>query len=97
MTSNIVINEKWNTLFDNDNEDRYYLCTGGRGSSKSFSVTLFLVLLTYEKGHKILFTRYTMTAAKTSIIPQFREVIELMDRENEFEVNNDVITNVFTG
>ena len=95
--NNISINHKWNPLFDSDNRDRYFICTGGRGSSKSFSVTTFLLSLTYEQGHKILFTRYTLTSAKTSIIPQFIECMELLERSEEFDVTNDVITNKQTG
>ena len=33
------------------------------GSGKSFGVTVFLLNLTYEKGHKVLFTRYTLISA----------------------------------
>ena len=94
----INLSPKWETLFKNESKHRYYLCTGGRGSSKSFSVTLFLLLLTFEDGHKILFTRYTMTAAKTSIIPQFIEVMELLGYADEtFDITNDTITNKQTG
>ena len=92
----ITISPKWKVLFKS--LSRYFVCTGGRGSSKSFSVTLFLVCLTFEEGHKILFTRYTMTSAKTSIIPQFLEVMELMGYGSEtFEITNDTITNKQTG
>ena len=39
-----------------------------------------------------------MTSAKTSIVPQFIEVMDLLGYGNEtFEVNNDVITNKQTG
>ena len=55
--SNITLNEKYVPLFNGDT--RYYVITGGRGSGKSFGVTLFLNNLTYEKDHKVLFTRYT--------------------------------------
>jgi len=95
--SDITLSHKWNDLFDTENKDRYCICTGGRGSSKSFSVTVYLISLTYEVGHKILFTRYTLTSAKTSIIPQFIECLELLDREDDFEITNDVITNKQTG
>ena len=36
---------------------RYFFLTGGRGSTKTFSVHDYIVKLTYEKGHGILFTR----------------------------------------
>ena len=97
MTQNkIKISPKWKALFKSIN--RYFVCTGGRGSSKSFTVTLYLLVLTFEVGHKILFTRYTMSSAKTSIIPQFLEVMELLGYGSEtFEITNDTITNKQTG
>lgn len=73
------------------------LITGGRGSIKSFSVALFILRLTYEKGHKILFTRYTMTSAEISIIPEFKDKIEKEHLESDFIVTNIEITNVRTG
>jgi len=71
--------------------------TGGRGSGKSFAVNTFLVLLTYERGTKTLFTRYTMTSASMSIIPEFREKLELMGVEDQFEITKTEITNKITG
>ena len=98
MSKTVVISEKYGPLFDIENSDRYFICTGGRGSGKSFSITIFLVNLTFTKGHKILFTRYTLTSAKTSIIPQFIECLEALGYGSEtFEITNDTITNKITG
>ena len=96
MTKEIHLSHKYAPLFTA--KTRYFKVTGGRGSGKSFGVTLFLVNLTFEVGHKILFTRYTMTSAKTSIIPQFMEVIEMLGYGGEtFDITNDTITNRRTG
>ena len=76
---------------------RYFVITGGRGSGKSFAVNMLLCLLSLERGHKILFTRYTMTAAKISIIPEFLEKIELLDMQEYFEVTSDSIRNRLSG
>ena len=54
-------------------DTRYFVVTGGRGSGKSYSVNSLLVAFTYERGHTILFTRYTMASAHISIIPEFIE------------------------
>ena len=67
----LTLNKKYIPLFASDS--RYYVVTGGRGSGKSFGITVFLELLTYEVGHVILFTRYTLTSAHVSIIPEFIE------------------------
>ena len=76
---------------------RYFVITGGRGSAKSFSVTSMLTALTFEPGHRILFTRYTMMSAHLSIIPEFLEKIELFEKENYFRVNQTDIVNTITG
>ena len=88
----ITLNNKYKPLFANDT--RYYIITGGRGSSKSFGVGTFVNLLSFEVGHKILFTRQTMTSAHLSIIPEFQEKIDLMNLNTQFEVNKSEIKNL---
>ena len=90
----INVDEKYIPLFQGDT--RYYIVTGGRGSGKSFAVNLFLNYLTYEDGHKVLFTRYTMTSAHTSIIPEFVDKIDLMGASDDFRVTRDEIINMHT-
>jgi len=92
----ILINPKYKPLWLSN--DRYNIVTGGRGSGKSFAVTLYLLTLTFEENQIILFTRYTLVSAKISIIPQFIEVLELMGySSNEFIITKDEITNKKTG
>ena len=79
------------------NDTRYFVVTGGRGSGKSYSVNSLLVALTYEKGHAILFTRYTMASAHISIIPEFVEKLEELDVLEDFHITKDEITNLQTG
>lgn len=87
----ITLNNKYKPLFENDT--RYFIVTGGRGSSKSFGVGTFTNLLSFEQGHKILFTRQTMTSAHLSIIPEFQEKIDLMQLNELFEVTKSEIRN----
>jgi PBSX family phage terminase large subunit len=75
---------------------RYYLITGGRGSGKSYAVATYLLWLTYQEGHVILFTRWTLTSAHISIIPEFIDKIVLFGWENEFEINQTEIINRIT-
>jgi len=91
----IKVHKKFKPLFKKDT--RYCLLTGGRGSSKSFSVALYLCSLTFEPNQKVLFTRYTLTSAKISIIPEFIEKIELLNVGHHFKVTNDSIVNLTTG
>lgn len=91
----IKLNDKYQSLFTSDK--RYSLLTGGRGSSKSFTVSTFLLLLMYETGHRILFTRWTMVSADISIIPEFLEKIELLGVSHQFEVTKTEIRHKVTG
>ena len=90
----IELNSKYIPLFDS--ESRYYVITGGRGSGKSFALNSFLLLLTYEVGHVILFTRYTLVSAHISIIPEFVEKIEMAGLESDFYITKDEIINTRT-
>lgn len=83
-------NPQWDLL---GNDTRFFILTGGRGSGKSFEVGRFASLLSFEQGHKILFTRQTMTSAHLSIIPEFQEKIELLELEGHFTVNRNEILN----
>ena len=91
-----MLNPKFN-IFPNDT--RYYLLTGGRGSGKSFAVALNTLILSLDNKcqHKILFTRYTLKSASISIIPEFKEKIELMGWESFFHITSNEITNLLTG
>jgi phage terminase large subunit len=78
------INPVYNAL---GNDSRYFIVTGGRGSGKSFAVNTFLAALTMERGQKILFTRFTMVSAATSIIPEFMEKIDLLGLQEHFHIS----------
>lgn len=90
----IVSNPIYKDLYTT--KKRYILVTGGRGSGKSHEVSTFLSLLTYELKQRILFTRYTMASAYLSIIPEFKQKIELLEVQNSFKVNDSDITNIHT-
>ncbi len=93
----IRIIDKYKPLFIEQPKGRYYLITGGRGSGKSWTLSLFLLNLTYEDGHVILFTRWTLTSAFISIIPEFIDKIELMNKAEDFEITQSEIINKATG
>lgn len=87
----IVLNSKYKPLITSTT--RYFIITGGRGSAKSFGVGTFASVLSFEVGHKILFTRQTMTSAHLSIIPEFEEKINLMGFAEWFDVNKTEVRN----
>jgi PBSX family phage terminase large subunit len=87
----IKINSKLKPLFQE--KTRYYIITGERGASKSFPVNIFLTLKLLQANQVVLFTRFTLISAKDSIIPEFKEKIELLNLEGKFEVNQHDIIN----
>ena len=87
----IDLNPKYKSLFQSNT--RYFIITGGRGSSKSFSVGTFLSLLSFEQNEKILFTRKTMISAHISVIPEFKDKIDRLEKEEYFEITKTDITN----
>lgn len=90
----IKINNKYSLL---GSDSRYFVITGGRGSGKSYSLNSFLLLLTYESNHVILFTRYTLVSASISIIPEFIDKIESANLSDDFYITKDEIVNIKTG
>lgn len=84
----------WNNLA---NDTRYFIITGGRGSGKSFEVGRFACLLSFEQGQKILFTRYVMTSAHLSVIPEFKGKIEYLGLQDHFMEHKTEITNLDSG
>lgn len=91
----ITLLPEYEPLFHTDK--RYIILTGGRGSAKSFHVADWLLKLTYEAGHVILFTRWTMISAEISIIPEFTDKIERYELEHVFDVQRNEIVNKLTG
>lgn len=89
------------------NKDKFIiLVTGGRGSGKSHATSTFIERLTFELGkdengkkvsHQILFTRYTMTSAAISVIPEFLEKVDADGTSKYFTNTRTDVTNRFTG
>src|SRR5690606_32526813 len=53
--------------------------------------------LTFQKGHKVLYSRYSMKSADISVIPEVRGKIELDGVLDKFTITSDNITNNFSG
>ena len=65
--------------------------TGGRDSSKSHSVSKWLCNAATNYNHRILYTRYTLTAAQDSIIPDFEEKLDMLNYRDYFHITKDRI------
>ena len=91
---NLEISEKYEPLFKRAYEDNgidTFILTGGRFSAKSFTTSIAAGIFLRDFDYKILYTRYTMTAAKDSIIPEFTGGLDALNISHEFEVNLDRI------
>lgn len=108
----MIINHEIYYPLYTDKEHFIILVTGGRGSGKSFGIGGFIERLSFElkrRGvatsksdidkivHKILYTRYTMTSASISVIPEFLEKIELDGTTKFFHTTKTDIVNKSTG
>lgn len=92
----IILNDKYKIL--GSEKPRYWVITGGRGSGKSFAVNVFLSsLIELEPKHKVLFTRYTMTSAEKSIIPEFVEKLDIANATQNYEISKKNIRCKTTG
>lgn len=87
-------NPKYLPLYNSDK--RYFIITGGRNSGKSYEISTFQTLLTYEVNQNILFTRYTMSSAGKSIIPELTDKIEALECKDAFYITQNEITNLLT-
>lgn len=91
----ITLNKKYIPLVSEDS--RYTIITGGRGSSKSFSINTYLCLLMLEENRSILFLRKTLTSAHISIIPEFIEKLDLLGIRDLFNITKTEITHKTNG
>lgn len=76
---------------------RYKLVLGGRGSGKSFAVATALLDRTFDDDGTILFTRFTLTNAEVSIIPEFLDKINRFGYQGIFAKSGNDLVNIRTG
>lgn len=62
------------------------IITGGRYSQKSFATSVFAGVSANDYNHRILYTRYTLTSADDSIIPEFTEKLDLLNASHNFNI-----------
>lgn len=76
---------------------RYIIVSGGRGSGKSYALACAMLDATYEDEYNILYTRYNLTSAEISIIPEFVEKMDIGDCRDAFYVRRRDVQNRATG
>lgn len=92
----VIVKPQFQPLYTNKDK-KIILVTGGRGSGKSFEVSTFTTRLTFQKGHKILYSRYTMKSADISVIPEIQGKIELDGVSKHFTITKEDIINNYSG
>lgn len=94
----LELSEKYEPLFKLLNGDfpevDTVICTGGRFSQKSFATGVFACVAAKDYNHRVLYTRYTLTSAEDSIVPEFNEKIDFLNAHKYFEVTRDRIRGV---
>ena len=88
----IEISEKYEPLFNIPKGVDTIIITGGRLSQKSFAVGSAICYHTAINNHRVLYTRYALSSAEDSIIPEFNEKIELLGFEDYFDVTKNRIS-----
>jgi phage terminase large subunit len=97
---NLEFSDKYEPLFKRLYEDSNidtFILTGGRFSAKSFTTSVFSGISLKDFQYKILYTRYTLTSAQDSIIPEFLGGLESLNITEEFEVNRDRVKHFNNG
>lgn len=89
----ILLNRKYEELFKQHDEVRYYVITGGRGSGKSFATATWLAWLFNEATMNFLYLRAFLVNASISIIPQFMSQLELLGIADDFRKTKQDIVN----
>lgn len=87
-------------LIDYNSEEQEYwielsnvdtvLMSGGRDSGKSFSLSCFNAIASKDYGHRILYTRQTMSSTDNSITEALENRIQMLGYEPYFELANKI-------
>ena len=87
----IQISNKYNNLFNRPKEVDTFIVTGGRFSSKSYSVAIAAVNWAASLNHRILYGRYTNVSGKDSTFPEVEEKVKLLGWDSVFDITTNRI------
>lgn len=88
---NISISKKYNRLFKRPKGVDTYIITGGRFSSKSYTVAIASINWAAILNHRILYGRYTNVSGKDSTFPEVEEKIKVLGFDDYFDVSQNRI------
>jgi len=96
----MFFNKKFLPLFEIEKypDIRYVIIKGGRAGQKSTAVSHFLHDLMFHENQVILFSRYNLSAASTSIIPEFLSTLKERNSLHFFNYQKagSIVTNKYT-
>lgn len=95
MKKKIKLHYKYHSL--QKHTGRYTILTGGRGSGKSFSLATYLIKLSFETDHVIIFARKTAKSLNNSGIPELQEKISAVGLDDYFHVIANEMVNKQSG
>ena len=90
----LVISDKYEPLFQRPNGVDTYIVTGGRFSSKSYTVAIATVEWAAYLNHRALYGRYTNVSSKDSTFPEVEEKIGLLNLSKYFNVTTNRIEGI---
>lgn len=99
QSKRVKINKKYQPLFSLSGQWRYAIVSGGRGSGKSYGLTVSETIHKNSrvKAENTLYLRQTLTSAHLSIIPEFWEKVELLGLSGNFIKTKQEIVHIING
>ena len=87
----INISDKYTPLFNRPEGVDTYIITGGRFSQKTFATSLSALTAVLQKGHRVMYSRFTNASLKDSIFAEVEDRIEMMSLESSFDIQQNRI------
>ena len=95
LEARTIVNDESFSVAYNYDEQKYWLdlskvdivlCSGGRDSGKTFSISSFNCIAANDYDHRVLYTRFTMSSAGNSISKAVDNRLEMLNYTNEFNI-----------
>ena len=87
----INISDKYAPLFNRPEGVDTYIITGGRFSQKTFATSLSALTAVLQKGHRIMYSRFTNASLKDSVYAEVEDRIEMMQLQGSFDMQQNRI------
>ena len=88
---NVNISKKYAPLFNRPEGVDTYIITGGRFSQKTFATSLSALTAVLQKGHRVMYSRFTNASLKDSVYAEVEDRIEMMQLQGSFDMQQNRI------